>query len=243
LLARRQASPPGPDALVLPDRGTILAYRAVAGVMRGEGGRATRELEEASPPGSGLQDLARALRRSRQVDPRDFVRVSFAVSRLLMALLRADSDRDPRRAPLRLVELARELATGGRADLSALAFVRGARAAQRIHDGDGARDLLESAWRMDLNHAPSVRCLVGRLLGEAVLDVGPARAERLGRESAAPWEGPEGRTAGEVADAWLLVARACRLQGDMAGADQALDAAAAANPPDTRQLRRLREGR
>ncbi len=132
----------------------------------------------------------------------------------------------------------------GHAEAAALAYLRAGRVFARTGDHASACEVLQRAVALSLPaEAIDTRALVRVALARSLLEGSPsasdlARAEALAREAVARVEGFDPRSAGELVDAWVLVARACRARRDTAGARDAVDRARALYPLDARELER-----
>jgi len=238
------AKAPGTE-LDYPASWMLLIHEADARVGVGDGDAGSKFLEQAAacaPEGMrhSLHEEAVFMRSggaSKDIMGRS-IQLNFATTRFLRVMARSDElASDPNREAEVAGELVKIARSEPGAERAALAYVRAGRILLRPGH-EGARGPLEAAARLSLA-APDTRALVCRTLARALLAEGadPGRAEALALEAGErPAASDDPRTKGELADAWLLAARARWKRGDAAGAQAALDRARGLDACDKREL-------
>jgi serine/threonine protein kinase len=174
--------------------------------------------------------------------PARSLRFSFPATRYLHMLgeLAAHADNlQEREAAQQLVDLTRDPRTILDPARKALMLVAAARLWTRIEDVLPAREALETAATLELGEADrDVRALVLRSLAALLLD-DPARAEVVAKQSLEAANDPV-CTAGERADAWLVIGLARQLRNELAGVAEARAKMMETKAFDLRWAERLR---
>jgi serine/threonine protein kinase len=136
------------------------------------------------------------------------------------------------------LELADKEAARQRREHAAIAALRAGWVLERAHLDDRARDALERAQDLAQGTPLDTRALVARALANHLIERSLAleRAETLASDATfeVPPGEPDARTDEELAEAWVLVARARLLRKDRAGARRALEQATSLDPADRR---------
>jgi len=222
--------------LAMGDRAAAAEAYAAAGRLAERAGPFLARQADAARSGR-LPDGPRAL---------ESINATFAVGELLGRLAGPELRRRRRRQAPDPAAAARELeAFAGRtrrAEAAALALVRAGRLRRRAGDPAAAAAALARARALDLGDRDAdVRLLVARSAARAELARDrPDAAEPPARDAAAPPAGPnDPRTAGERADARLLLGWALLAQGRRDAAGDALADARAEGPRDRRELEAL----
>jgi tetratricopeptide (TPR) repeat protein len=171
------------------------------------------------------------------------IRLAFPTTRFLQIVAGIDVHDDPSEkddAASAYEQVARTEAAQGRPERAALAWIRAARSHERAGRSERRFDALDAAAALTVPF--DTRALVCRELARARLEAGSADAAcALALEATKPPAlEPDPRTPGEVADAWVLVARAREAEGQKKEAREALARAIEVHPADHREIDALR---
>ncbi|HZU98438.1 MAG TPA: protein kinase [Planctomycetota bacterium] len=247
LLARKTPA----NEQIYPDSWLLYLHLADARVGLRDAAGATRYLERAgslAPDASTeamIEKEAAALRRALP-GPETMgrrIRLAFPTTPFLGQVAEIDVHDDPteeKEAATAYERLAKIEAEQSRPERAALAWIRAARSHERLGRTERRFDALEAAAALSV--PADTRALVCRELARARLEVGAADAAcPLALEATkAPEREPDVRTPGEIADAWVLVARAREAQGQKKEAREALAHAIELRPVDHREIDELR---